>query len=58
MVFVDAVGVEVLVMLLSWVVGMVLLEVEEVVLMFRRLGRGRILGLWRVLVELPLLLLL
>ena len=58
MVFVDAVGVEVLVMLLSWVVGMVLLEVEEVVLMFRRLGRGRILGLWRVLVELPLLLFL
>ena len=56
--FVDAVGVEVLVVLLSWVVGMALLEVEEVVLMFRRLDKGRILGLWRVLVELPLLLLL
>ena len=56
--FVDAVGVEVLVVLLSWVVGMALLEVEEVVLMFRRLDGGRILGLWRVLVELPLLLLL
>ena len=50
--FVDAVGVEVLVVLLSWVVGMALLEAEEVVSMFRRLGRGRILGLWRVLMEL------